>query len=126
MAKDMGTALGNWNQMSTMTQNCSKIYIHIPYIYICICVFLMHTLVCPIRHVHLHGGGSIKNGFTIHNEGCHLGEGEPVPRGTCEYMCSLKSTDPMVRFFSLQGALALLSLWIKMQVVFRSEKLFLI
>lgn len=81
MAKDMRAALGNWNQMSTMTQDCSKIYIHILYIYIyiCICVFLMHTLVCSIRHVHLHGGGSIKNGFTRHKEICHLGEGNQFP-----------------------------------------------
>lgn len=67
------------------------------------CVFPTHTLICSIRHVHLHGGGSIINGFTIHKEGCHLREGKPVPGGTCEYVCSLKSAIPVVSFVPCKG-----------------------
>lgn len=58
----------------------------------------MRILMCSIRHVCLHEGGNRINGFTIHEEGCCLGEGKAVPRGMCEYVCSLKSTIPGVSF----------------------------
>lgn len=58
----------------------------------------MRILICSIRHVCLHEGGNRINGFTIHEKGCCLGEGKAVPRGMCEYVCSLKSTIPGVSF----------------------------
>lgn len=62
------------------------------------CVFLMHILICSVRHMCLHGRVSSINGFTVQEEGCCLGEGKAVPRGMCEYVCSLKSAIPVVSF----------------------------
>lgn len=39
MAKDIGAALGNWNQMSTMTQLLKNTYTHTIYIHTCVYVF---------------------------------------------------------------------------------------
>lgn len=78
------------NQVSTMIVDCSK------YTYTdCACVSPDSILPGSVRRVCLHGGVSSRNGFSVREESCRLGEGKTVPRGMCEYLCSLKSTVPV-------------------------------
>lgn len=95
---------GTWGQQEETLQwdehHDSGLFknIHTHTIYMHMCVFLMHILICSVRHMCLHGGVSSINGFTVQEEGCCLGEGKAVPRGMCEYVCSLKSAIPVVSF----------------------------
>lgn len=87
---------GKWGQQEKALQGDEhrnsglfrNIYTHTPYINIYARVFLMHILICSIRHVRLRGEGSSRNGFTFCREGCRPEEGSAAPQG-CASTCWL-------------------------------------
>lgn len=84
------TRQGTWGQQEETLQSdehhdsglFKNTYTHTTYIYMHMCVFLMHILICSVRHVRLHEGASSINGFTVHEGRAAVSErGRQFPGG---------------------------------------------